>query len=105
MVKEKINKAKTADERYELTKPFFEKELMGIEIQKITGLSETTICTYKKRYCYENNLPVREYHCRKEEENGFTKMTEDEKREFRIQWKYACNLVRKGLGLGLVNYG
>ena len=105
MVKEKINKAKTADERYELTKPFFEKGLMGIEIQKITGLSETTICSYKKRYCYENNLPVREYHCRKEEENGFVKMTEDEKREFRIQWKYACNLVRKGLGLGLVNYG
>lgn len=105
MVKEQIMKAKTLDERYKIVEPLFRKGLNGIEIQKVTGLSETTICTYKKRYCYENNLPVREYHCRKEEENGFTKMTEDEKREFRIQWKYACNLVRKGLGLGSVNYG
>ena len=105
MVKEQIMKAKTADERYELTKPYLAKGLMGIEIQKITGLSETTICNYKKRYCYENGLPVREYHWRKEEENGCIRMTEGEKREFRIQWKYACNLVRKGLGLGSVNYG
>lgn len=99
MVKEQINKAKTPNERYELTKPFFEKGLKGIEIQKITGLSETTICNYKKRYCYENGLPIRNYR------TYAIQMTEMEKMIFSKQWTEACNLVRKGLGLELVNYG
>lgn len=99
MVKEQINNAKTADERYELTKPYLAKGLMGIEIQKITGLSETTICNYKKRYCYENGLPVRSYRV------CANQMTEREKMIFSKQWTEACNLVRKGLGLGSVNYG
>ena len=99
MVKEQIMKAKTPDERYELTKPFFDKRLMGVEIQKITGLSEATICNYKKRYCYENGLSIKSYG------TYAIRMTEMERMIFSKQWVETCNLVRKGLGLGSVNYG